>query len=102
MIEFPGGASRLAALLIAHICPICSLFAPRHPGAALRDLGKSSRFQGTSDSSDSKRAYGYLSSFAREALQPPEDDRLQRDSTIGEAVVTLHGCVLERSGAVLP
>src|SRR6185503_17920430 len=44
----------------------------------------------------------YLSSFAREALQPPEDDRLQRDSTIGEAVVTLHGCVLEGSGAIFP
>jgi hypothetical protein len=44
----------------------------------------------------------YVSSFARDALQPPEDDRLQRDSTIGEAVVTLHGCVLERSGAIFP
>jgi len=34
-------------LLIAHIWPICSLFAPCQPGAALRDLGKASRFQGT-------------------------------------------------------
>ena len=33
-----GGASRLAALLIDHLCPISSLFAPCHPGAALRDL----------------------------------------------------------------
>jgi len=32
-----GGASRLAALLIPHICPICSLFAPCQPGAALRN-----------------------------------------------------------------
>ena len=35
----PGGASRLAALLIAHLCPISSLFAPCQPGAALRDVG---------------------------------------------------------------
>src|SRR4051812_22292087 len=32
----PGGASRLAALLIAHLWPISSLFAPCDPGAALR------------------------------------------------------------------
>src|SRR6266508_6051122 len=32
--KFPGGASRLAALLLAYICPICSLVAPCDPGAA--------------------------------------------------------------------
>src|SRR4029450_13565648 len=30
----PGGAPRLAALLIAHLCPISSIFAPCDPGAA--------------------------------------------------------------------
>jgi hypothetical protein len=44
----PGRGIPLAALLIAHICPICSLFAPCHPGAALRDLCKSSRLPGDS------------------------------------------------------
>ena len=34
--RLPGGASRLAALLIAHLCPTSSLFAPGDPGAALR------------------------------------------------------------------
>ena len=34
--RLPGAASRLAALLIAHLCPIGSLFAPGDPGAALR------------------------------------------------------------------
>src|SRR5438132_12778845 len=33
-----GGASRLAALLLPHIPPVCSVVAPCHPGAALRDL----------------------------------------------------------------
>src|SRR6266540_5369027 len=32
--KFPGGASRLAALLLAYIGPICSLVAPCDPGAA--------------------------------------------------------------------
>src|SRR6266508_3560862 len=32
--KFPGGASRLTALLLAYICPICSLVAPCDPGAA--------------------------------------------------------------------
>src|SRR5688572_25827780 len=32
--KFPGGASRLAALLLAHIGPLCSLVAPGDPGAA--------------------------------------------------------------------
>ena len=44
----PAGASRLTALLIAYICPICALFAPCQPGAALRDSCKTSRFQGAS------------------------------------------------------
>jgi len=35
-------------LLVAHICPICSLLSPCPPGAALRDLSQLSRFQGTS------------------------------------------------------
>ena len=34
--RLPGGASRLAALLIAHLCPTSSLFAPCDPGATLR------------------------------------------------------------------
>ncbi len=37
----PGGASRLAALLLPYICPICSVVAPCHPGAALRIIGNS-------------------------------------------------------------
>src|SRR4029077_14951595 len=44
-----GGASRLAALLLPHILPVCSVVAPCHPGAALRDLCNASHFQGTSD-----------------------------------------------------
>ena len=32
--QFPGGASRLAALLLGHRCPICSLVAPGQTGAA--------------------------------------------------------------------
>jgi hypothetical protein len=32
-----GTPSRLAALLIAHLCPISSLFAPCQSGAALRN-----------------------------------------------------------------
>jgi hypothetical protein len=47
LTQFPGGAPRLAALIIADICPMCALFAPCQPGAALRDLCKPSRFQGT-------------------------------------------------------
>ena len=46
------------------------------------------------------RSVLHRSRIARQALQPREDDRLQRDPTIGEAVVGLHGCILERSGAV--
>jgi hypothetical protein len=33
-----GGASRLAALLLPHMFPTCSVVAPCDPGAALRDL----------------------------------------------------------------
>src|SRR3954463_11177685 len=39
--RLPGGASRLAASLIAHLCPTNSLFAPCDPGAA---LGRQVRF----------------------------------------------------------
>ena len=41
--KFPGGASRLASLLLAHIYAICSLVAPRDPGAAPRDFGNELR-----------------------------------------------------------
>ena len=34
LLHSAGAASRLAALLIARIVPICSHFAPGHPGAA--------------------------------------------------------------------
>jgi len=44
----PGDASPPAALLLLKYCPIFSVVAPGHPGAALRDLGNESRFQGTS------------------------------------------------------
>src|SRR4051812_16108235 len=44
----PGGASRLAALLIAHLCPINSLFAPSDPGAARRRAVLLQRRQATS------------------------------------------------------
>src|ERR1700755_962808 len=44
----PGGAPRLAALLIAHLCPISSLFAPCDPGAALRHPLLVQRIQATS------------------------------------------------------
>ena len=47
--KFPGGASRLAALLLPHIGLICSVVAPCDPGAALRDFANASRFQGTGD-----------------------------------------------------
>ena len=43
-------ASRLAALLIAHLCPISSLFAPCDPGAALRQSVVLQRGQATSPS----------------------------------------------------
>ena len=43
-----GGASRLAALLLPHILPACSVVAPCHPGAALRDLVLVQRGRATS------------------------------------------------------
>ena len=46
--RLPGGASRLAALLITHLCPISSLFAPCDPGAALRQPVLLQRGQATS------------------------------------------------------
>jgi hypothetical protein len=42
-----GGASRLAALLLAHRLPASSVVAPCHPGAALRDLVLVQRRQAT-------------------------------------------------------
>jgi hypothetical protein len=36
--QLPGGASRPAALLLPYILPVCSVVAPCHPGAALRNL----------------------------------------------------------------
>src|SRR5688572_22136110 len=56
--KFPGGASRLAALLRAHIDPLCSLVAPGDPGAApgtlatifgIGTLGCAAGFQETRD-----------------------------------------------------
>ena len=35
---FPDGASRLTALLLPHICPICSVVTPCQPGAAHRNI----------------------------------------------------------------
>ena len=40
LTKLPGEASRLAALLLARISPICSIVAPCQTGAALRDFGK--------------------------------------------------------------
>jgi len=37
--ELPGGASRLAALLLHQILPVFSVVAPCQPGATLRDFG---------------------------------------------------------------
>jgi uncharacterized iron-regulated membrane protein len=44
----PGGASRLAALLVAYIFPICALLAPCQPGAALRQIVTVLRIRDTS------------------------------------------------------
>ena len=46
--RLPGGASRLAALLLVQIFPIFSLVAPCHPGAALRHPVLIQRGQATS------------------------------------------------------
>ena len=43
--QLPGGASRLAALLLPYILPVCSVVAPGHPGAALRNLVLVQRIQ---------------------------------------------------------
>jgi hypothetical protein len=47
--QLPGGASRLAALLLPYILPVCSVVAPCHPGAALRNLVLVQRIQATSE-----------------------------------------------------
>jgi len=46
--NLPGGASRLAALLLAQILSVFSLVAPCQPGAALRHLGNLFRTRDTS------------------------------------------------------
>ncbi len=46
--RLPGGASRLAALLVAYKFPICALLAPCQPGAALRHPVLIQRGQATS------------------------------------------------------
>ena len=38
LTDFPGGASRLPALLLGRILPVCSLVAPWQPGAARRQV----------------------------------------------------------------
>jgi arylsulfatase A-like enzyme len=45
--EFPGGASRLAALLVVYKFPICALLAPCDPGAAPRDSVNELRIRNT-------------------------------------------------------
>src|SRR5918993_850481 len=47
--ELTGGASRLAALLLPHICRIGSVVAPGHPGATLRDFGHEPLLRDTSE-----------------------------------------------------
>ena len=53
--RLPCGASRAAALLIAHLCPISSLFAPCGPGAARRHPLHIGRGQATSGTLDRHR-----------------------------------------------
>src|SRR3972149_2178705 len=48
MTYLPGGASRLAALLLPQIHPVFSVVAPCRPGAALRDLCHDPRGRDTS------------------------------------------------------
>src|SRR5688500_20311585 len=48
----PGGASRLAALLLPQILAVFSVVAPCHPGAALRNPVLLQRGQATSQVSD--------------------------------------------------
>src|SRR6185436_11596932 len=43
-----AGAPGLAALLLPHILPVCSVVAPCHPGAALRNPLLVQRIQATS------------------------------------------------------
>ena len=45
--QLPGGASRLAALLLPYRLPVSSVVAPGHPGAALRNLVLVQRIQAT-------------------------------------------------------
>src|SRR5437868_8497307 len=60
----PGGASRLAALLVAYIFPICSLLAPCQPGAALRQIVTVLRIRDTSAMARRLPSVGRLGSYA--------------------------------------
>src|SRR4029453_7695241 len=51
----PGGASRLAALLLPHIFPICSVVAPCQPGAALRKVCRRASEPGHETADDASR-----------------------------------------------
>jgi hypothetical protein len=72
-----GGASRLAALLLSHIFPICSVVAPGQPGAARRDSHVESP---TLDARERVRSRGelltrhFLSRLFDNDLMSPEAD----------------------------
>ena len=85
--RLPGGASRLAALLIAHLCPISSLFAPCDPGAARRQPVLLQRGQAT-------RALGAC--LLTLLILCSRSDAQQK------AEFQVHGVVSDVSGAVLP
>ena len=59
-------------MLVAYIWPICALLAPCPAGAALRDLCKASRFQGTSTRWCKSRA------ASRRAMRPADKARRAR------------------------
>src|SRR5258706_10552790 len=59
--RLPGGASRLAALLLPQILPVFSVVAPCHPGAALRNPVLLQRRQATSDTRSDSRTPWMLS-----------------------------------------
>src|SRR6266508_3201986 len=54
--QFPGGASRLAALLLAQILPVSSLVAPCDPGAAPRTYA-TIHWDGTLDCDGQRRRH---------------------------------------------
>ena len=65
-----GGASRLAALLVARIFPICSLLAPCQPGAALRNPVLVQREQATRSRHASSVATPSISSRSSRRQRP--------------------------------